>query len=65
MVRGFQRERFTQLRVEAGMTMSDRARLAEVAPSTIASWERRGGAPDVRRLAKVAAVLQVSAPVEK
>lgn len=58
-MRGFQLDRFTELRRAAGMTMTDLARFAEVSPSTISSWERKGGAPDITRLVRVAGVLGV------
>lgn len=58
-MRGFQLDRFRELRQAAGMTMTDLARLAEVAPSTVSSWERNTGAPDITRLVRVAGVLGV------
>ncbi|PQM45000.1 hypothetical protein C1Y40_04839 [Mycobacterium talmoniae] len=59
VVRGFQRDRLIELREQAKMTPAELARLADLSPSTVASWERRDGAPDVARLVKVAEVLEV------
>lgn len=59
VIRGFRRDRFRELREQAGMTVTDLARLAEVHRSTITGWEHRGAAPDVERLARVAGVLGV------
>ena len=58
-MRGFQVDRFRELREAAGMTMTDLARLAEISPSTISSWERKGAAPDITRLVQAAGVLGV------
>lgn len=41
------------------MTRSDIARLADMSPWTIRSWERRDVAPDIDRLARVAEILEV------
>ena len=57
--RGFRGERFRELREAAGMTMTDLARLSDLSPSTISSWERGSAAPDVARLVQVASVLGV------
>ncbi|MGD9622326.1 MAG: helix-turn-helix transcriptional regulator [Mycolicibacterium sp.] len=59
VVRGFQLDHFRELRKAAGMTMTDLARLSQVSPSTISSWERKGKAPDITRLVQVARVLGV------
>ncbi|RWA17038.1 hypothetical protein MBRU_18880 [Mycolicibacterium brumae DSM 44177] len=59
MSRGFQRERLSALLAESGMARSDVARLAGVAASTLNSWERRGGEPDIERLARVVRLLDV------
>lgn len=57
--RGFDRELFREAVKAAGLPRSDLARLADISPATIHSWERRGGSPDVERLARIAAVLGV------
>lgn len=57
--RGFDRELFRDAIAASGMPRSDLARLADISPATIHSWERRGGSPDIERLARIAAVLGV------
>ena len=57
--RGFDRELFREAVKAAGLPPADLARLADISPATIHSWERRGGSPDVERLARIAAVLGV------
>ncbi len=59
VVRGFQLDKFRELREAAGMTIGDLARRAELHPSTISAWERSAGAPDITRLARVAKILGV------
>lgn len=57
--RGFDRELFREAVKASGLPRSDLARLADSSPATIHSWERRGGSPDVERLARIAGVLGV------
>lgn len=55
--RGFDRELFREAIAASGVPRSDLARLADISAATIHSWERRGGTPDIERLARIAAVL--------
>jgi transcriptional regulator with XRE-family HTH domain len=57
--RGFDRDRFSEVVRTAGVPRSDLARLAGISAATLHSWERRGGFPDVERLARFAAVLSM------
>ncbi|APA78392.3 helix-turn-helix domain-containing protein [Mycobacterium avium] len=57
--RGFDRDLFRDAIKAAGVSRSDLARLADISPATIHSWERRGGTPDIERLARIAGVLGV------
>jgi transcriptional regulator with XRE-family HTH domain len=57
--RGFRREHFIDVLDASGMSRGDIARLAEMSPATIKSWERRGGSPDIERLSRVARLLEV------
>ncbi|MEB3033328.1 helix-turn-helix transcriptional regulator [[Mycobacterium] nativiensis] len=57
--RGFSRERFQAAIEQAGVSQSDIARLADVSAATIRSWVRRGGAPDIERLTRIAKVLEL------
>lgn len=56
--RGFQRERFIEAVRGTIMTTGDLGRLSRVAPATIRSW-LRGGYPDIERLTRVAATLDL------
>lgn len=55
--RGFDRGRFHEAVEASGVSRSDLARLAGISSATIHSWERRDGAPDIERLARIAGVL--------
>lgn len=59
--RGFQRERFTEAVRYTVMTIGDLGRLSDVSPATIRAW-LRGGYPDIERLARVAATLNLELP---
>ena len=59
VVRGFEVARLRRLRLRAGLSMAEVGRLAEVAPATIAGWERNNGSPDITRLMKVARLFDV------
>lgn len=56
--RGFQRERLKEAVRGTAMTTGDLGRLSRVAPATIRTW-LRGGHPDIERLARVAATLDL------
>lgn len=57
--RGFDRDLFREAIKASGVPRSDLARLADISAATIHSWERRGGSPDIERLARIAGVLGV------
>lgn len=46
-----------------GVSRSDLARLADISPATVHAWERRGGAPDIERLARICGVLGIDVTV--
>ncbi len=57
---GFDRERLIDLRTEKGYTRGDLARFAEVSVAAVRAWESGQATPQVDRLARVAAALDVS-----
>lgn len=60
--RGFDREALRAALKAAkanGVPRSDLARLAGISVSTLRSWDRRGGAPDIERLSRLCAVLGI------
>jgi transcriptional regulator with XRE-family HTH domain len=59
VLRRFQVERLRELREATGITMSDLARLSELSPSTISSWDHGNAAPDIARLVTVSRALGV------
>jgi len=59
-LRGFDRERLIDLRTEKGYTRGDLARFAEVSVAAVRAWESGQATPQVDRLARVAAALDVS-----
>ncbi|MCD2118380.1 MULTISPECIES: helix-turn-helix domain-containing protein [Rhodococcus] len=58
-LRGFDRERLIDLRMEKGYTRGDLARFAEVSVAAVRAWESGQATPQVDRLARVAAALDV------
>ncbi len=62
VLRGFSAEKFTAVRICAGLSVSDLARMADVAVSTIHHWEAGTRSPQIDILASVMAVL--NAPIE-
>ncbi|MEE2061826.1 helix-turn-helix transcriptional regulator [Rhodococcus artemisiae] len=59
VLRGFSADRLADLRIEAGLTRGELARLAGVSLGAVQSWETGRAMPQVDSLAKVAAVLDV------
>ena len=57
--RGFQLRRLAAAIEQCGMSRPDLARLAEISPVSIGGWLEGARAPDIERLARVAAVLKV------
>lgn len=62
VLRGFSAHAFAAVRTQANFTISDLARLADVAVSTLHHWEAGTRSPQIDILAKVMTVLQ--APIE-
>lgn len=62
VLRGFNAQRFAEVRRDRQFTVSDLARLADVGQSTVHSWEAGRGTPQVDLLARVMAILD--APIE-
>lgn len=62
MLRGFSAQALTAVRTQAGFTVSDLARLADVAVSTVHHWEAGTRSPQIDILAKVMTVL--GAPID-
>jgi DNA-binding transcriptional regulator YiaG len=62
VLRGFSAQEFTAIRTRAGPSVSDFARIADVAVSTIHHWEAGTRSPQVDILASVMEVLD--APIE-
>ena len=62
VLRGFSPEQFAATRVGAGLSVSDLARIADVAVSTIHHWEAGTRSPQIDILASVMKVL--NAPIE-
>ncbi|SMG57791.1 DNA-binding transcriptional regulator, XRE-family HTH domain [Rhodococcus rhodochrous J3] len=58
-LRGFDREALIDLRTEKGYTRGDLARFAEVSVAAVRAWESGQATPQVDRLARVAAALDV------
>lgn len=62
VLRGFNPIEFATLRLRRGLTVSEVARLADIAHSTVYAWEAGTRTPQVDLLAKVMALLD--APIE-
>ena len=62
VLRGFSAQAFADARHAKDISVSDLARLADVAPATIFNWERGKGTPQVDLLARVMGILDV--PIE-
>ena len=58
VLRGFNAQRFAEVRRDHQFTVSDLARLADVGQSTVHSWEAGRGTPQVDLLARDAPALR-------
>lgn len=58
-VRGFNRERLAELRVEGGLSREELGRRSEVSPSVLSRWESGEKGPSPESLARVARALGV------
>ena len=54
-------KRFKELRLEKELKQSDFAKIMNLAPNTISSWERGNSSPDLNELKRIAQFFDVTA----